>query len=58
MDEQNNELLYDGTFFLNTKDLYIIEYLPQLIEARIDAFKIEGRMRDPIYIHETTKCYR
>ncbi|TFF98269.1 MAG: U32 family peptidase [Promethearchaeota archaeon] len=57
-DESNNEVLYDGTFFINTKDLCMIEYIPNLIEAQIDAFKIEGRMRDPIYIEETTACYR
>jgi len=57
-DDQNNELLYDGVFFINAKDLCMIEYIPQLIEAKIDAFKIEGRMRDPIYIEETTSCYR
>jgi len=58
MDEDNHEYLYDGVFFLNAKDLCMIEYIPQLIEAKIDAFKIEGRMRDPIYIQETTSCYR
>ncbi|MFX1531643.1 MAG: peptidase U32 family protein [Promethearchaeota archaeon] len=58
IDDQNNELLYDGVFFINTKDLCMIEYIPQLIEAKIDAFKIEGRMRDPIYIEEATSCYK
>ncbi|MHA1439450.1 MAG: peptidase U32 family protein [Promethearchaeota archaeon] len=58
IDEENNEFLYDGTFFINTKDLCMIEHIPKLIEAKIDAFKIEGRMRDPIYIEETTACYR
>ncbi|MFX1364450.1 MAG: peptidase U32 family protein [Promethearchaeota archaeon] len=57
-DDQNNELLYDGVFFINTKDLCMIEHIPKLINAKIDAFKIEGRMRDPIYIEETTKCYK
>jgi len=57
-DAENNELLYDGVFFINTKDLCMIEHIPKLIEANIDAFKIEGRMRDPIYIEETTRCYR
>ncbi|MFW9827018.1 MAG: peptidase U32 family protein [Candidatus Thorarchaeota archaeon] len=57
-DDQNNELLYDGIFFINTKDLCMIEHIPKLINAKIDAFKIEGRMRDPIYIEETTSCYR
>ena len=36
----------------------MIEHIPELIEAKIDAFKIEGRMRDPIYIEEVTNCYR
>ncbi|MFW9989050.1 MAG: peptidase U32 family protein [Candidatus Odinarchaeota archaeon] len=57
-DDQNNELLYDGVFFINAKDLCMIEHIPKLIDANIDAFKIEGRMRDPIYIEETTKCYK
>jgi len=58
VDDQSNELLYDGVFFINTKDLCMIEHIPELIEADIDAFKIEGRMRDPIYIETATKCYR
>jgi len=57
-DDQNNELLYDGAFFINAKDLCMIEHLPKLIGANIDAFKIEGRMRDPIYIEEVSTCYR
>jgi putative protease len=58
IDDQGNQLLYDGVFFVNTKDLCMIEHIPTLIEAKIDAFKIEGRMRDPIYIEEATLCYR
>ncbi len=58
IDDQNNEMLYDGVFFINTKDLCMIEHIPELINAKIDAFKIEGRMRDPIYIEETTSCYK
>jgi len=57
-DDQNNEFLYDGVFFINAKDLCMIEHIPELIEAKIDAFKIEGRMRDPIYVEEATTCYR
>ena len=57
-DDQSNEFLYDGVFFINSKDLCMIEYIPHLIEAGIDAFKIEGRMRDPIYVEETTSCYK
>lgn len=57
-DDQSNEFLYDGVFFINSKDLCMIEHIPKLMEANIDAFKIEGRMRDPIYIEETTACYK
>ncbi len=58
IDDQNNELLYNGQMFLNAKDLCMIEYIPDLIEANIDAFKIEGRMKDPIYIETVASCYR
>ena len=44
--------------FLNAKDLCMIEYIPALIEAKIDAFKIEGRMKDPLYVKTVTRCYR
>lgn len=57
-DDQSNEFLYDGVFFINTKDLCMIEHIPKLIKANIDAFKIEGRMRGPIYIEEVASCYR
>ncbi len=57
-DDNDNELLYDGFFFINSKDLCLIEHIPILIEANVDAFKIEGRMRDPIYVEEVTSCYR
>ncbi|MGV9205625.1 MAG: peptidase U32 family protein [Promethearchaeia archaeon] len=58
IDEDNNELLYDGVYFINAKDLCMIGHIPELVEAGIDAFKIEGRMRDPIYIDEVVSCYR
>ena len=58
IDEEKNEFLYDGAFFISAKDLCMIEYIPELIEANIDAFKIEGRMRDPIYVEVVTSCYR
>ena len=58
IDDESNEFIYDGQMFLNTKDLCMIEYIPELIDAKIDAFKIEGRMRDPLYIEEATFCYK
>jgi putative protease len=36
----------------------MIEYIPELIDAKIDAFKIEGRMKDPLYVKTVTQCYK
>jgi putative protease len=58
IDDQKNEFIYDGEMFLNAKDLCMIEYIPQLIDAKIDAFKIEGRMKDPLYVKTTVECYK
>jgi putative protease len=58
IDDQNHEFIYDGQMFLNAKDLCMIEYLPELIAAEIDAFKIEGRMKDALYVKTVTQCYR
>jgi len=58
IDDENNELLYDGQMFLNAKDLCMIEHIPELIKSNIDAFKIEGRMKDPMYIETVASCYR
>ncbi len=58
IDDENNEFIYNGQMFLNAKDLCMIEYIPELINANIDAFKIEGRMKDPLYIKTVTECYR
>jgi putative protease len=57
-DDQNNEFIYNGEMFLNAKDLCMIEHIPELIEANIDAFKIEGRMKDPLYVKTVCQCYR
>jgi len=58
IDDENNEFIYDGQMFLNAKDLCMIEYIPELIDANIDAFKIEGRMKDPLYIKTVAQCYK
>ncbi|MFX0043041.1 MAG: peptidase U32 family protein [Candidatus Hodarchaeota archaeon] len=58
IDDENNEFIYNGQMFLNTKDLCMIEYIPHLIDANIDAFKIEGRMKDPLYVKVVTECYK
>jgi len=57
-EESGTEYIYDGVRFLNSRDLCTIAYIPELIEAKIDAFKIEGRMRHPHYVDVVTKSYR
>ncbi|MFX1384209.1 MAG: peptidase U32 family protein [Promethearchaeota archaeon] len=58
IDDDCNELLYDGQRFINSKDLCMIKYIPELIEARINSFKIEGRMKDVFYVKTVASCYR
>ncbi len=57
-EESGAEYIYDGVRFINSRDLCTIAYIPELIEANIDAFKIEGRMRHPHYVEIVTKIYR
>lgn len=47
-----------GKYLLSAKDLCMIEYIPALLEAGIDAFKVEGRLRDPGYLEVVSRCYR
>lgn len=57
-EESGSEYIYDGVRFMNSRDLCTIAYIPELIKARIDAFKIEGRMRHPHYVEIVCKIYR
>ncbi|MFX1500614.1 MAG: peptidase U32 family protein [Promethearchaeota archaeon] len=57
-EENGTEYIYNGVRFLNSRDLCTIAYIPVLIEANIDAFKIEGRMRHPHYVEIVSKTYR
>ena len=57
-EESGVEYIYDGLRFMNSRDLCTIAYIPNLIEANIDAFKIEGRMRHPHYVEIVSKVYR
>ncbi|OGB87379.1 hypothetical protein A3J44_04355 [candidate division WOR-1 bacterium RIFCSPHIGHO2_02_FULL_45_12] len=47
-----------GTYVMNSKDLCLIEHIPELIKAGVDSFKIEGRMKSPYYVALVTKIYR
>ncbi len=47
-----------GTYIFNSKDLCMIEHIPELIGAGIDSFKIEGRMKTALYVAVVTRSYR
>ncbi len=47
-----------GTYIFNSKDLCMIEHIPEMINAGIDSFKIEGRMKTALYVATVTRTYR
>ena len=47
-----------GTFIFNSRDLCMIEHIPELLEAGIDSFKIEGRMKTALYVATVARTYR
>lgn len=47
-----------GTYIFNSKDLCMIEHIPELVEAGIDSFKIEGRMKTALYVAVVSRTYR
>ncbi|MCY6372325.1 peptidase U32 family protein [Clostridium ganghwense] len=47
-----------GTYVLNSKDMCMIEHIPELVEAGIHSFKIEGRMKSSYYVASVVKAYR
>ena len=47
-----------GTFIFNSKDLCMIEHIPDMIDAGIDSFKIEGRMKTALYVATVARTYR
>ena len=47
-----------GTYIFNSKDLCMIEHLPDMIDAGIDSFKIEGRMKTALYVATVARTYR
>ena len=46
-----------GTFIFNSKDLSMIDRLPDLYEAGIDSFKVEGRMKAALYVATAARTY-
>lgn len=47
-----------GTFILNSKDMCMIEHIPELVDAGITSFKIEGRAKSEYYVSVVTNAYR
>lgn len=47
-----------GTYIFNSKDLCMIEHIPELVDAGIDSFKIEGRMKTALYVATVARTYR
>lgn len=47
-----------GTYIFNSKDLCMIEHIPELLDAGIDSFKIEGRMKTALYVASVIRAYR
>ena len=47
-----------GTYIFNSKDLCMIEHIPDIVEAGIDSLKIEGRMKTALYVASVARTYR
>ena len=47
-----------GTYIFNSKDLCMIEHIPDIVDAGIDSLKIEGRMKTALYVATVARTYR
>lgn len=47
-----------GTYIFNSKDLNMIEHIPELLDSGIDSYKIEGRMKTALYVATVARTYR
>lgn len=47
-----------GTYIFNSKDLCMIEHIPDIVESGIDSLKIEGRMKTALYVATVARTYR
>lgn len=47
-----------GTFIFNSKDLCLIEHIPEIIESGVSSIKIEGRVKSEYYVATVVKAYR
>ena len=58
IDEETGEVLNKSSYKLALKDMCMYRHLPELINAGVYSFKIEGRMRPPEFIHRIVSVYR
>ncbi len=56
--ENGGQVELGGKHLLSARDLCMIEHVPELIDTRVDALKIEGRLRNPGYAAVVSRCYR
>ena len=47
-----------GTYIFNSKDLCMIDHIPEILESGIDSLKIEGRMKTALYVATVARTYR
>jgi putative protease len=62
-EEKSGEMIHlteddGGTYIFNARDLCMIRHIPELIDAGVRSFKIEGRMKTSYYVAAATKAYR
>lgn len=55
---KTTDKILDKGFLISPRDLCSLEYIPRLINAGVDCFKIEGRLKTPEYVATTTRIYR
>jgi putative protease len=48
----------EGTYLFSSRDLCMIEHIPELVDAGVDSLKIEGRVKSAYYTAATTNAYR
>ncbi|NLK73785.1 MAG: U32 family peptidase [Clostridiales bacterium] len=47
-----------GTYIFNSKDLCMVEYIPEIVQAGINSLKVEGRMKTALYVATVARTYR
>jgi len=51
-------MIYNNKYALSTMDLCLLEKIPELVASGVASFKVEGRMRSPLYVATVARIYR